>query len=70
MEGQEQIAKIQKDCAIEVQKSAERVQKNNNNSNLKALNMEIDFKSVIVLFCYSFYYSFIIQYYSFLILIF
>ena len=42
------------DGAIEFRKIEERMQENDNNSNLKALMMEVDFKSVNVLFCYNF----------------
>lgn len=41
------------DGAIEFRKIEERMQENNNAFKLKALNIEVDYKSVIVLFCYN-----------------
>ena len=41
------------DGAIEVRKIEERMQENNNASKLNALMIEVDYKSVIVLFCYN-----------------
>ena len=46
------------DGAIEVRKIEERMQENNNASKLNALMIEVDYKSVIVLFCYNIIFNF------------